>query len=270
MLGGFRDRVLKVRRRHTHGRLVDGAERSDQLSVIGRRADGYERREHGGVVARAEWQAMIEIPKVEGAVGRTKTQRNLACGQRVAIGLTENRHQNLAIKLALCRMPVDVEISRVPCVLPPFEDVKPPWIVGFADTHVVRHEIEDETQPVHCERAAKAGEAVVVADLRIEAVIIDDVVAMRAASARLEKRRGVDVADTERCKIGRERGSVVEGEIAVELEPVGRDRNVERRHLLIYRVPRGRSARIAARISLATGSAKTASSSLPSLRAKLG
>ena len=75
------------------------------------------------------------------------------------------------------------------------------------------------------ERRAQAREAVLAAELRIERVVIDDVVAVRAAGARLQKRRRVEMADAERLEIGHERGGLVEAEVRRELQAIGRDRD---------------------------------------------
>ena len=63
------------------------------------------------------------------------------------------------------------------------------------------------------------------ADLRVERVVIDDVVAVHAAGARAEIGRAVDVADAERGEVGHERGRVLEREVCVELQAIGGARN---------------------------------------------
>ena len=75
------------------------------------------------------------------------------------------------------------------------------------------------------ERVGQARESFLAAEFGIEPVVIDDVVAMRAAGARLQERRGIEMADAERAQIGHECGGLVEAEIRGELEAVGRGRN---------------------------------------------
>ena len=71
-------------------------------------------------------------------------------------------------------------------VRPPFEHVEPERIVGAANAHVVRHEIEDLAEPVLAECVGHRREVSVRSELRIKRVVVDDVVAVRAAGARLQ------------------------------------------------------------------------------------
>ena len=80
------------------------------------------------------------------------------------------------------------------------------------------------------ERLAQAQERLLAAELGIERVVVDDVVAVRAAGARLEERRGIEMADAERLQIRHDRGGVVEAEARRELQAIGRDRNRGRHH----------------------------------------
>ena len=54
--------------------------------------------------------------------------------------------------------------------------------------------------------------------------VVDDVVAVRRPGRRLQDRRQVEVRDAERGKVIHLRRRVVEGEVRLELEPVGRRR----------------------------------------------
>ena len=78
-------------------------------------------------------------------------------------------------------------------------------------------------------------------------IVVDDVVAVRRAGPRGEDRRGVEVADAEPRQMGHDRGRVVEGEVLVELHPVGgpRRRRRERARRAAKR-PRPSSASAAA------------------------
>jgi hypothetical protein len=59
------------------------------------------------------------------------------------------------------------------------------------------------------------------AELRIEARVIGDVVAVHAAGPRLEDRRSVDVADVEPRQIRHGARGVSESEFVIELQAVG-------------------------------------------------
>ena len=52
------------------------------------------------------------------------------------------------------------------------------------------------------QRAASASESSVGADLGVDPVVVDDVVAMGRARPRLGERRGIDMADAEIRQIG--------------------------------------------------------------------
>ena len=105
--------------------------------------------------------------------------------------------------------------------LAPFQDIEPPGIVGTADPHVVRHDVEDEAHAVFVQRRDQRVEIGLAADLRIEPAVVDDVVAVRRAGPRLHQRRGVKVADAEPGEIRHQRRGVAKREVLVELQSVG-------------------------------------------------
>src|SRR5207248_1541305 len=70
-------------------------------------------------------------------------------------------------------------------------------------------------------------EIIALPDLRVEGVVVDHVVAVRAAGAGAEIRRAVQVADSELCQVRNDRRGVAEREAGVELHPVGGARNDE-------------------------------------------
>ena len=67
----------------------------------------------------------------------------------------------------------------------------------------------------------EADEARLAAELRVDRAVVDDVVAVGRARPRLLQGRGVDVADPEPRQVGHDRLRVREGEVLVELQPVG-------------------------------------------------
>src|ERR1700754_678599 len=90
---------------------------------------------------------------------------------------------------------------------------------------MVRHEIEDQAEIVLLQRLAQSFKAGLAAEFRIEPGVIDDVVAMGAALACLQERRGIDVADSQTLQIGADRRGCVEIELRSELQAVGRNGN---------------------------------------------
>src|SRR5262249_28940858 len=80
----------------------------------------------------------------------------------------------------------------------------------------------------HAAVAQRAGERFVfrrAAELRIEGAVIDDVVAVRAARARLEMRRRVAVGDAEPVEVRHYSGSSGEPEAGVQLHAIRRHRD---------------------------------------------
>ncbi len=160
---------------------------------------------------------MISVgPDREAAIG-LELQLQMAVAQFLSI----LRAENGAEQLAALRVPINVEPGGVVGMSSPFEHVEPNRIVGAADAHVVRHEIDDAADPVASiglEHRAIVG---FVAELGIELGMISDVVAMRAARPRLEERREIDMADAEATQIGRDLRSLLEPEAAAKLETIG-------------------------------------------------
>src|SRR6185436_6983579 len=66
------------------------------------------------------------------------------------------------------------------------------------------------------------------ADLRIDLAVVDDVVAVQAARARLEKWRRVDMAHPEPREVRNQSSRVGEAKAFVQLQPVGGDGDAPR------------------------------------------
>ena len=91
------------------------------------------------------------------------------------------------------------------------------------------HEVEDQAEIMLFERLAQSFEAGVAAEFGIQPAVIDDVIAVGRALARLHERRGIEMRDAERLQIGNDFGGLVEIEIRGQLQPIGRNRD-GRRH----------------------------------------
>src|SRR5262249_37469048 len=100
------------------------------------------------------------------------------------------------------------------------------------DANGVGHEVEHQPQPARAECVAEAHEVVPVADLWVERIVIGDVVAVLAPRARLQERRGIDMADAERVEIRDDLEGVPEREARTQLEAIGRARNRQPTRLL--------------------------------------
>ena len=139
--------------------------------------------------------------------------------------VTEERHQHLVMQLPLERRPIDVEVFGERRGEPPFEHVEPPCIVGAADDHVVRHEIQDVSHAAIGKHRAQMIKRSLIADVRIDRVVINDVVAVGGSRTRLEPWRAIEMRYAERAQIGHQARSIVEREAAIELQPIGGPRH---------------------------------------------
>src|SRR6516162_1988901 len=103
--------------------------------------------------------------------------------------------------MALQAFPLDVERSCESRFGAEFQYIEPPGVVGVIDPHMVGNKIQNESHVRLEERITQKLEPLFSAELRIDRVVIDDVITMGAAGARLEKGRRIDVADTEGFEI---------------------------------------------------------------------
>src|SRR5271163_5299495 len=118
------------------------------------------------------------------------------------------------------RRPVDVEPSGVTGLRPPFEHVEPERIVGAADAHVIRNEVENSLESLASKRMDHRRVFCFRSELWIELRVVRDVVAVRAARARLEEWREIDMAHAEPREIGRDGCGLIEAEAGTQLQPV--------------------------------------------------
>ena len=84
--------------------------------------------------------------------------------------------------------------------------------------------------PMRLQRGAHPRKAFVAAELGIELLVIDDVVAVRAAWPRFQERRRVEVRDAEFLEVGYEHCGIVETEILRQLKAIGRERDFGGHH----------------------------------------
>ena len=78
---------------------------------------------------------------------------------------------------------------------------------------MIGHEVEDQSKILLFQRRTQSLEAGLAPKLGIELGVIDNVVAMRAALARLHEGRGIEMRDAKRPQIGGNGGGSIEIEI---------------------------------------------------------
>jgi hypothetical protein len=91
---------------------------------------------------------------------------------------------------------------------------------------VIRHEVNDLAEPRRMQRGHERIIVLTRADLRVQFVVIADVIAVQAPRAGAEKRRRIDMADAQITQIGHQITSLQEGEVLVELKAVRRGGDV--------------------------------------------
>src|SRR5580658_3076798 len=134
--------------------------------------------------------------------------------------IVQHRHEYFSMELFFQRVPVDIEKASVNRSLAIFQNVEPPHIVTPHHSHVIGDDIENQTHPMFVESSYKAVEVFGSADLRVERVVVDDVVSVHAARTSLEARRNVTVADAERGKIWNDRLRLCKSKIAIQLKAI--------------------------------------------------
>src|SRR6266567_23533 len=122
-------------------------------------------------------------------------------------------------------MPVDVEIGCVSRAGPVFEHIHPPLIERLGDPDVIRDEIDYLAHRVRMQFRNPRVVLCAGTNRRVEFVMIGNVVTMQALCARLEIRRCISVAHTERVQIRHDLARLRKSEPAIELQPVGASRN---------------------------------------------
>ncbi len=147
-------------------------------------------------------------------------EHQLARLQHPTVVVAKLRQQDLALRAARARLPVDVEELRERARLAPLEHIEPPGVVG-ADAHVIGDEVEQQPHAVGVQGLDQGLEIGLGAELRVQVIEVDDVVAVGRARPRGGDRRGVDVTDAERSQVGDDGVRVGKAEVLVELQAVG-------------------------------------------------
>jgi len=90
---------------------------------------------------------------------------------------------------------------------------------------MVGHEVEDQAEIVSPERIAETHEAGLAAELGVELIMVDDVIAMGRACARLQERGGIEMTDAERLQVRHNFDRGVEVKRLGELQTISCDRD---------------------------------------------
>ncbi len=152
-------------------------------------------------------------------------QLQLLVLQHLAVLVAQDRQQHLLLELLLGRVPVDIEelsVRRSQAVL---QHVLPPQVVRVVDAHVIGHDVQQQSHLVLAELLGEGLEILLRAEGRMNRVMIDHVVAVRACLPRAEQRRGIGIADAQPRQVVDQSAGVVERQMRAELQPIGRQRH---------------------------------------------
>ena len=177
-------------------------------------------------LARIDRQILIEVPQHDHAVAERELQ--LAALEDVAVLIAQDRQEQLGVELRLDGTPVDVEEDRGGRAGTVLEQIVPPGVGAGPDAHVVRHEVDDVPHAVRGNRRRERRVRLGAAHLRIDFVVVGDVVAVRAAGRRGEIRRRVAGIDAETREVRTTSRAAVSGNAAMDLQPVRAGRHIGR------------------------------------------
>jgi hypothetical protein len=163
-------------------------------------------------------------------IGETETtlivgKANLSALQHLAVLLAKGGQQHLATQVRVDRRPVDVEEVGTAGHRAVLQDVHPPSVAHVADAHVVGHHVHQQAHAALQQRLAHMVQIRLAAQLGVDARVVADVVAVHAARSGRQNRRQVQVADAQPGQVVHQRRRLREGERAVELQAVRRQRH---------------------------------------------
>lgn len=137
--------------------------------------------------------------------------------------IAQNRNENFVPEFFFCGQPVDIEVRSITAGRAVFEHIPPIAVMPSRDCHVIGNNIEHLAEVAFAETLAEAGMSFFTAQFLIYAMVIDDIIAMRAARSCLQVGRAIDVAYTEKLEIIGDGSSLVKVEVFVQLKAVGSD-----------------------------------------------
>ncbi len=168
-----------------------------------------------------------------GAWHRASLDGDVAGGHFLADLVAEHRHQDRLVGGEVHVEPVrKLGIGAVAHDLP--QGVVVPQRSRHG--HVVGDDVDDQPEPMLFGCLRETAEPVDSTHLLGDAVVVDDVVAVRRAGGRLQDGGAEDVRDTQRSDVWHLGCGVIEGEGGIELETVGRSRSNHGGHITRSRV----------------------------------
>src|SRR5215813_14329650 len=172
------------------------------------------------ILSRIDRETMLKIENAELPFPAIERKFELAAVEYRSVVIAQNGDENLSPQLVFDWIPVDIEIVRIGRSLPIFEHIQPPGVVAAHYTHVVRNDIEDLTHAVFVQSPDETVIVLRASNLRIEPMVVDDVVAVQTAGPRPQIGRCIDVRDSQGRQIGNQLGSLCKRKLLVKLQAV--------------------------------------------------
>lgn len=104
---------------------------------------------------------------------------------------------------------------------PVLQHVPPPGVLAGADGHVIGHDVQQMPQALGAQGSTQAGVCRLAADLGVDMMRVDHVVAVRAPGRGLQRGGGVEMADAQRAQIVGNGRRVVQAKAGMELQAIG-------------------------------------------------
>jgi len=182
----------------------------------------HARLEHLVVRLDREREAVVVVRDEEAVL--VDVQPDLARLERVAVEPAEDGRQQPPVQGGVGVRPVDVEERAPGRALPALQDVHQHPVARVVG-HVVRDDVLDPAEAQLAGRAHKRLERRARAQLLVDLVRVDDVVAVQAAAPRLEHGRGVHGVDAQGGQVRQHLARGRDVERRRELETVGGQRD---------------------------------------------
>ena len=122
---------------------------------------------------------MLEIPRAETTLLRVEPQFDVTVFENHAVLLTEHRKKHPSFEIGPSGIPIYVEIVGERRLSAPLENIEPPGVVATTDSHMVGDDVEDEAHSVPMQCVDELAEFLLAAELRVEPVVVYDIVAVR-------------------------------------------------------------------------------------------
>src|SRR6266853_3055923 len=178
---------------------------------------------------RIDGKTMFMVSNVEFAAILTKNKLQFAALQHGPVVIVQNRNQHLSMKFLFQWLPIDVKEIGVDRSLSILEHIEPPGVIAAHYSHVIGNDIKNQPHASLMKRGDEAVEIFRRANLRIEGVVVDDIVPVHTAGTSLKAGGNITVADADVRKIGNDFGRLIKCEVAIQLKAVSCHRYVRTR-----------------------------------------